>query len=100
VDIHPAANLAAEPDRFEIDPADHIRLLRASRGRGHDIVGCYHSHPNGRAEPSARDREYAFGDDFLWLIVVLSDDGGRPDIGAFELRTDGHRRIALDPATA
>ncbi len=67
---HPAANLAATRDRFEIDPACHIALLRALRGTGREIVGCYHSHPNGRPEPSARDLENAADEGFLWLIAV------------------------------
>ena len=46
-------NLADTPDRFEIDPAEQIKLMRALRGAGREIIGCYHSHPNGSAEPSA-----------------------------------------------
>ncbi|MGD0189919.1 MAG: M67 family metallopeptidase [Rhizomicrobium sp.] len=98
--IHSTTNIAVEPDRFEIDPADHIRLLKSLRGTGRDIIGCYHSHPNGRAEPSARDRDYALGDDFLWLIIALESAEGKAEIGAFELRADGHRRIALVAAAA
>ena len=52
---HPVRNLAAANDCFELDPARHIGLLKSLRGSGREIVGCYHSHPNGRAEPSARD---------------------------------------------
>jgi proteasome lid subunit RPN8/RPN11 len=85
--IHPARNLAAEADRFEIDPADQIRVIRTLRGTGRDIVGCYHSHPNGRAEPSERDREGAFGEDFLWLILALAQgrDGLDATLGAFTI---------------
>jgi desampylase len=101
VAIHPARNIATEPDRFEIDPADHIRLLRELRGTGRDIIGCYHSHPNGRAEPSPRDRDGAFGDGFLWLIVALTSgvEGASAALGAFEIGQKGFREIALlDPS--
>lgn len=64
--IHPTRNLATEPDRFEIDPAEQFRLLRAGRR----IVGCYHSHPGGLAEPSPRDAERASEAGFLWLIAA------------------------------
>ena len=93
--VHPTRNLAAAPDRFEIDPAGQIALLKRLRGTGRDIVGCYHSHPNGLAEPSARDREFAFGGDFLWLIVALGPGG--PALGAFEIDPEAHRRIPLVP---
>lgn len=72
--LHPLRNLAAEPDRFEIDPARHIALLRALRGTGREIVGCYHSHPNGRPELSPRDRRSVAGDDFIWLIAAVGAD--------------------------
>jgi len=69
--LHPAPNLSNEPDRFEIDPSAHIALLRKLRGTGRDIIGCYHSHPNGRAEPSRRDIAGAAETDFLWVIAAL-----------------------------
>lgn len=70
--VHPTRNLASHPDRFEIDPAAHIALLRRLRGTGRDIVGCYHSHPNGAAEPSAWDTNGAFDENFLWLVVAIT----------------------------
>lgn len=69
--IHPTRNLAADLDRFEIDPSDQIRILKSLRGTERDVVGCYHSHPNGRAELSDRDREGGFGEGFVWMVVAL-----------------------------
>jgi proteasome lid subunit RPN8/RPN11 len=62
--LHPSPNLAERADRFEIDPALRFRLLREERA----IVGCYHSHPGGCADPSPRDLDGAGEDGFLWLI--------------------------------
>ena len=73
--LHPTRNLATASDRFEIDPAEHIRLLRALRGTGRDIVGCYHSHPDGTPEPSPRDRDSAHDENFVWLIAGLDVSG-------------------------
>ncbi|HEY4125745.1 MAG TPA: M67 family metallopeptidase [Rhizomicrobium sp.] len=67
---HPTRNLAEGADRFEIDPAQHITLLRTLRDGPNNIVGCYHSHPNGRPEPSPRDLESAVEEDFVWLIAA------------------------------
>lgn len=72
--IHPTRNTAKTPDRFEIDPVEHIRLLRAARAAGRTIIGCYHSHPNGSAEPSAADRTNASDEDFVWLIAAIGTD--------------------------
>jgi len=73
--VHPVRNLASEPDRFELNPAEQFRLMRSLRGTGREIVGCYHSHPNGRAELSSRDREHAGEDDFVWLIAGIDAEG-------------------------
>jgi proteasome lid subunit RPN8/RPN11 len=66
--LHPMRNMARDDDRFEIDPTAHIALLKKLHGTGRAIIGCYHSHPGGRAEPSACDREAAEEAGFLWLI--------------------------------
>jgi desampylase len=73
--LHPTRNLAESANRFEIDPAEHIRLLRSLRGTGREIVGCYHSHPDGAPEPSPRDREMAGEDGFVWLIASVGSEG-------------------------
>jgi proteasome lid subunit RPN8/RPN11 len=70
--LHATRNVATEVDRFEIDPAEHIHLLRQARDAGREIVGCYHSHPNGRPDLSVIDREHADEEGFVWLIASLS----------------------------
>lgn len=69
-DIRPAANVAPDPARhFELDPATLIAAHRAARSGGPSIIGHYHSHPSGHAEPSATDAAAAAPDGSLWLIV-------------------------------
>jgi proteasome lid subunit RPN8/RPN11 len=70
----PARNLAEDPDRFLLDPVDHIRTRRAARARGLEIVGFYHSHPHSPAHPSARDLAEATYVDALYFIVSLESD--------------------------
>jgi len=67
--LHPARNIAVQADRFEIAPEDHFAALKTVRENGHELIGCYHSHPNGKAEPSASDLQGAGEEDFLWLIA-------------------------------
>ena len=74
IEAVPSANCAPEEARakaFEIDPALLLRLHRELRGSDREIVGHYHSHPNGRAELSARDRAEAWTPGFVWLVVAL-----------------------------
>lgn len=64
------ANVAADPHRFfEIDPAALIDAHRAQRSGGEELIGYWHSHPSGLAEPSAEDRRQAAGDRKVWAIV-------------------------------
>src|SRR5215467_16339807 len=69
--VQEAANLSPEPlRRFLIDPQVQFDLLRKLRGTERDIIGCYHSHPDGSAEPSATDRAEAYESGFLYLIAA------------------------------
>lgn len=83
-------NVAASPaDSFEIDPAALLAAHKAARRGGPAIAGCYHSHPGGSPEPSARDAEAAAPDGSLWLIV------GDGEARLWRAREDG----GFDPVT-
>ena len=67
----PVRNVHDQPERhFELDPAALIAAHRAARTGGPQVLGYYHSHPNGRAEPSPTDRAQASGDGRIWAIVA------------------------------
>ncbi|WP_252509712.1 Mov34/MPN/PAD-1 family protein [Thalassospira sp. TSL5-1] len=71
-----SGNVAADPAMtFEIDPGLLLRTHRAVRDRGEDIIGCYHSHPNGNILPSRTDLERAEQAGFLWLIAGSAPEG-------------------------
>ena len=85
-----ARNVAADPtSRFEIDPAHLFDAHRASRAGPDRLVGCWHSHPNGRGEPSRHDRAGVADESWLWLIVA----GG--SIRACRPIGDGFAEVAL-----
>ncbi|MDR6147244.1 proteasome lid subunit RPN8/RPN11 [Sphingomonas sp. SORGH_AS870] len=88
----PCTNVAAEPwHRFEIDPAALIAAHRAARGGGAAVIGHYHSHPTGLAEPSPRDAADAAPDGSIWLIA----GGGR--VTAWRAVAAGERHGRFDP---
>ncbi len=61
--IVPAANRHAAPcTHFTIDPQILFDTQRAARSGGPPLLGYYHSHPDGRAAPSATDQRMAHGD--------------------------------------
>ncbi|WP_082467612.1 Mov34/MPN/PAD-1 family protein [Sphingomonas sp. Leaf9] len=98
----PAGNVAADPARyFEIDPAVLFGALRDARRGGAAVLGWYHSHPSGSADPSLTDAAQAAADGMLWLImgggtarlwraVANGARYGRFDPVAFAVSTGGH----------
>jgi proteasome lid subunit RPN8/RPN11 len=69
-EARPTANVAADRTRrFEIDPQALVDAHRTSRGGGPRVLGYFHSHPNGPAEPSVTDRQQAANDESIWAII-------------------------------
>lgn len=82
-----ARNLADDPNRFVLDPQDHIDIRRRARAAGLSVVGFYHSHPHSPAQPSETDRAEAAYPGHLHLIVGLSTS--EPEVRLFQL-ADGN----------
>ncbi len=81
----PAANLHETPRRFfTLDPAVQFATLRELRiaGGGEEVIGHYHSHPNGPAEPSPRDLAEAHDAEMVWIVI----DPRKGELGAFRPR--------------
>jgi proteasome lid subunit RPN8/RPN11 len=68
----PTRNLSGDPNRFLIDPKDHIDACREGRRRNLEVVGFYHSHPHSPAVPSATDLAEASYSGHLYAIVSLA----------------------------
>ena len=105
--IDHVANVAADPfATFEIDPAALIAAYRNARRKGAlEVLGFFHTHPQGPSTPSERDARMAMPDGKLWLIAGREgallwravEDGevhGRFDPVRFDLRIG--KRIEAD----
>lgn len=58
--VVPVPNVAADPaTRFDMDPATLLRIHGELAASGGEIVAAWHSHVEGSAVLSARDREEA-----------------------------------------
>ena len=72
----PVANAAENArTRYEMAPVALLEAVEAVEDVGDDVVGFYHSHPRGPAEPSATDRERATWDGYCYVIVSPTDRG-------------------------
>lgn len=90
--VERAHNAADTPrTRYAIAPTEQIELLDTIEAAGDEVVGFYHSHPAGPAEPSATDEERAAWPGHVYAILSLA---GEPSLGAW--RWTG---TAFDPVT-
>lgn len=87
--VVPAKNVSPHPDTsFEIDPGTLMRTQREVRARQHQVIGHYHSHPNGSAEPSPRDAARATHNGQVWLILANGGVTGWEVVNPRELDDD------------
>lgn len=96
VRVHPAANAAASPLRYEIAGAEQYRIQMAIEDAGHDLGAIYHSHTRTEPYPSQTDVNLAFYPDAVYFIVGLA--GEEPDVRAYRI-VDGEisdARLEID----
>ncbi len=97
-----ATNVALDPHRaFEIDPALLLQSHREARTGGAALLGWYHSHPDGGAQPSAADAARAIDAGKLWLIATKGGLDGFISVadGPIEGRFAAGDLIILPPGT-
>lgn len=95
-EVHEMPNVADEPAReFLVDPQSQIALLRRLRETARSVIGCFHSHPGGRAEPSAEDLARALADDSVWLIAAGGPDDFSFSAYLFSSGAFTHLRIEI-----
>lgn len=84
--------------RYQIAPEDLIRVQRESRGRGREILGYYHSHPDHPARPSETDRRIAAGGLSDGVIhVVVGVQGGTETLATAWVFRDADQAFADEP---
>jgi [CysO sulfur-carrier protein]-S-L-cysteine hydrolase len=76
--IFPAVNAVASATAYEIAPHELFRLMRDIRAAGRQLMGIYHSHPNGKNEPSHRDIERAYYPELAYFILSPQAGAARP----------------------
>ena len=86
VRAQPLANEASErTNRYFIGPRSVLALEAAAVRAGLEVIGFYHSHPSGGAEPSKVDLGHAWPG-YLYLIVSPGD--GADGVRGWRLRED------------
>ena len=83
--VFAVTNAAADPAKsYEIAPKELFPLMRELRAAGLEMMGIYHSHPNGNNEPSPLDIERSYYPDAAYFI--LSPSTNTAAVRAFSIR--------------
>jgi proteasome lid subunit RPN8/RPN11 len=94
-------NVSARPERaFELDPLEHLKLLRTADDDGLEQRAIVHSHPGGGPAPSRLDADHAaLWPGVPWIIVPVEAGGaGRAVAGAavaWSFVGDAPQRVAV-----
>ena len=81
-----------DPHRYLIAPDDLRRIEAELRSSGLEVLGCYHSHPDHPAAPSAFDTDQAWP--WYSYIIVRVDRAGAAELTSWVLDDD---RSAMSP---
>jgi [CysO sulfur-carrier protein]-S-L-cysteine hydrolase len=82
--VFPARNKEQSPVRYEIEPADLIRIFHEIEDDDLELVGIFHSHVYTQAYPSQTDIRLAYYPDALYVLVSLLNER-QPLLRAFTI---------------
>lgn len=89
VDVLPTGNAreeGAQHNRYLIPPEDLLAGELQAEGRGLEVIGFFHSHPDHPARPSEFDRDHAWP---WYSYMILSVQGGKVSASrSWQLRDD------------
>lgn len=92
LEAHPCRNLDQERsrDRYQLDPAEQLKIEKAARERGLDVLGYYHSHPDHPSLASETDNSLSW-EQTVYLIQSVRQ--GRCDSLQAWFRPPGQARL-------
>jgi proteasome lid subunit RPN8/RPN11 len=67
--VYPLTNSNPSPTTYTIEPYEHYRAWKHASGRGWELIGAFHSHPQGPPHPSPTDVRLAAEPDWAYLIA-------------------------------
>jgi proteasome lid subunit RPN8/RPN11 len=74
--VVPVPNASLTPRvAYEMERQAMVDAIIGFQRAGREVVGIYHSHPDGQAVPSESDIGEATWPDVVWLIVGVTGDG-------------------------
>lgn len=89
--LYRLTNVDPDPARFEIDPAEHFRVIQEAEAEGRRVGAVYHSHPRGAAVPS--DTDLRAGIDREWISFIVGRRKSRWTVVPFAMEEESARPL-------
>ena len=68
--VYPGSNSEYSPTRYLLDPIDQWNAMKSIDQSGEDLIGIFHSHPKGLANPSETDVSQAYYSQATYVILA------------------------------
>jgi proteasome lid subunit RPN8/RPN11 len=93
VEVIPMVNIFPSPIRYRLDPRQQIEVFQGIESAGYELVGIYHSHPQGPVGPSMTDLAEAYYPEVVYLIWSHSE--GQWNCRAFTIQSRSYKTVEL-----
>lgn len=71
--VIPVTNMLGSPVAYRMEPKEQLQAMLLLEDNGWDLLGIFHSHPQGPASPSDTDIHQASYPDSVYLILFPTD---------------------------
>ena len=77
-------NIDSSPTEFTLSPEQTLEMYRKCDELNLEVIGIFHSHPKGEAQPSNTDKKFMENNPYVWIIY----SGVNKEFRAFILESD------------
>jgi proteasome lid subunit RPN8/RPN11 len=94
--VAPITNALRSSFRYLMDPVEQLSVFEHFESQGLELIGIYHSHPAGPAQPSKTDIEEAYYPESAYLI--WSEASGKWECHAFRIKDGAFHELEINLA--
>ncbi|MFB3786374.1 MAG: M67 family metallopeptidase [bacterium] len=85
--VYPLTNDLASPTQYFANPREMFQAARKMREKSENMIGIYHSHPQGPSTPSVTDQEQNYYPGLFYFIISLAEP--EPVVRCFTMSEQG-----------
>ena len=94
-DVYLLRNMEESREHFSMDPKEQFAAVKDIRGKGRELLGNFHSHPESPSRPSEEDIRLAYDSKIHYLILSLMEEGN-PVLNSFHIEKGAVTRETLE----